>query len=110
MQLGKQHGLLVRHTDVLIGLGWSESSAAAAEWIAKPGPWIIEGVSVPRALRKWFAANEGAPCDVVHWMPIQRVELSKGQTTMALGCITVWSEVLPELVARGVKVVQASDV
>jgi adenylate kinase family enzyme len=107
--LAKLHGIEAWHTDVLAGLGWSESSAAAAEWISKPGPWIIEGVSIPRALRKWLAANEGAPCEVVHWMPLERIPLSKGQTTMALGCITVWSQVVPELIARGVQIVQVNN-
>lgn len=104
MELGKQLALPVRHTDSLIGLGWSESSAAAAKWLEDPGPWIIEGVAVPRALRKWLAANAGAPCDTVHWMPGARLHLTPGQKSMAGGCVTVWAEILPTLVARGVEV------
>lgn len=100
--LGLKLGIVPRHTDSLIHLGWSEASAAAALWIAEPGPWIIEGVAVGRALRKWLAANEGAPADAVYWMPFERVPLTKGQTTMANGCITVWGEVMKSLALRGV--------
>lgn len=105
MQLGKSLGIDVRHTDSLVGLGWSESSAAAAKWIEDPGPWIIEGVAVPRALRKWLAAREsGVLCDELRWMPNSWVRHTPGQATMAKGCITVWSEILPALIARGVKI------
>jgi hypothetical protein len=57
MLQGEVSGLQPMHTDDLIALGWSEASAAVIPWISRPGPWIIEGVAVPRALRKWFAAN-----------------------------------------------------
>ncbi len=83
-------------------MGWSEASSAAARWINEPGPWIIEGVATPRALRKWLAVNSGKPADVIYWLPFQRVALTPGQITMANGCITVWREVEPMLMARGV--------
>lgn len=48
-------------------LGWSEASQWIADkWLTKPGPWIVEGVAVPRALRKYLAANgpdAPPPCD-----------------------------------------------
>jgi hypothetical protein len=100
----RQHGCTVRHTDSLISLGWSEASAATADWISLPDPWIIEGVAVPRALRKWLAANTGKPADVVHWLGHERVPLSGGQASMAAGCFKVWGEVLPELIGRRVRV------
>jgi hypothetical protein len=102
--LVRQHDATVRHTDSLIGLGWSEASAAAAEWLSLPGPWIIEGVAVPRALRKWLASNQGKPADVVHWLGSERVPLSPGQASMGLGCRKVWDEVLPELIGRRVRI------
>lgn len=101
--LGKQFGVDPWHNDDLIGLGWSESSLAVAGQICSPGPWIIEGVTVPRALRKWLATNEGAPADVVYWLGHERIPLSRGQTSMANGCCTVWAEILPALALRGVK-------
>ncbi len=43
----------VYHTDELKHLEWSAASEAASYWFSRPDPWIIEGVAVPRALRKW---------------------------------------------------------
>jgi hypothetical protein len=42
-------------TDDVMHLEWSEGSRIVSEWFDKPGPWIIEGVVVPRAIRKWRA-------------------------------------------------------
>lgn len=95
-----------RHTDNLIHLGWSEASAAAALWFDEPGPWIVEGVATPRALRKWIAAHpHGKPCDVVHWLEDPHEELTPGQAAMTKGCATVWEEIVDELRARGVEIV-----
>lgn len=101
-ELGERHNLKPLHTDDHIGIGWSESSAAVAAQICLPGPWIIEGVAVPRALRKWLAANEGKPADEVYWLPQECVPLNQGQASMGKGCATVWREILPTLLARGV--------
>jgi hypothetical protein len=96
----------VRHTDNLMHLGWSEASEAAALWFDEPGPWIVEGVAVPRALRKWLAAHpEGKPCDVVHWLEEPRDLRSKGQIAMGKGCETVWMEIHDALTERGVRIV-----
>lgn len=56
-QLGKVLDIPVYHTDAVIDLGWSESSAEVATWLDRPDPWVIEGVTVPRAIRKWLAAS-----------------------------------------------------
>ncbi len=103
-ELERKHGLRARHTDDLIHLGWSEASAAAADWLDLPGPWIVEGVAVGRALRKWLAQASGKPADVVYWLGRERSPLSDGQTSMSAGCWSVWNEVLPELLGRRVKV------
>lgn len=102
---GEHAHVTVRHTDDLIHMGWSESSAAAALWLDEPGPWIIEGVAAPRALRKWLGSHpEGKPCDVVYWLDAQRVELTPGQAAMAKGCATVWLGIVDDLRARGVEI------
>jgi hypothetical protein len=45
-----------------VGLDWSACSQWVADkWLTLPGPWVIEGVAVPRALRKWHAAHPDAP-------------------------------------------------
>ncbi len=97
-------GLHVRRTDDLIGLGWSESSLMASTWIDLPGDSIIEGVAVPRALRKWLARPSDTLIECVLWLDRPYAELTQGQSTMAKGCRTVWREIEPELVARGVRV------
>ncbi len=98
-------GVDPRHTDNLIELGWSESSAKAAEWMLEPGPWVIEGVAVPRAIRKALAADGGCPADLVIWPGVIFEPTNKGQDAMAKGCRTVFDEVRGELKARGCLVV-----
>lgn len=93
------------HTDDLIALGWSEASEAACNWLDAPGPWVIEGVAMARALRKWLAKYpEGKPCDQLVVLETPWVVLTKGQETMAKGIFTVLDEIIPELVARGVEI------
>lgn len=84
-----------RHTDDLVHLGWSEASQAAALWLDEPGPWIIEGVAMSRALRKWRDAHPGEPppVDKVIRLTTPHVELTKGQAAMAKGEETVWQEI-----------------
>lgn len=97
----------VLHTDDLVGrLEWSAASElVATDWLMRPGPWVIEGVAVARALRKWLAANaKGKPCDRVLELTKPLVELSKGQAAMAKGHETVWQQVRPLLLERGVVV------
>lgn len=96
----------VLHTDDLIGYDWSRQSELVSGWFDKPGPWVIEGVAVVRALRKWLRARPtGRPCDQVMWLGTPRVVLGAGQASMAAGCLTMWRAILPELHARGVDLI-----
>lgn len=98
-------GTKVFHTDDLIKThSWSEASLEVSNWFKIKGDWIIEGVAVPRALRKWLAANKDKPCDKILWLEKPHEELNKGQLTMAKGCITVMDEIRPELIKRGVEI------
>ncbi len=87
---------VVRHTDDLIGrLDWSAASEEVARWLDEPGPWVIEGVAVSRALRKWRAAHPGEPppVDVLVYLPRGRFsERTPGQVAMGKGCDTVHAE------------------
>ena len=98
----------VWHTDDLVGVaGWSESSAEVAKWMHRPGPWIIEGVTAVRALRKFMRNCPGKqPCDAVLWRPRAFVHLTPGQDRMRKACRTIMNEIAPELAARGVRVVE----
>jgi hypothetical protein len=84
-----------RSTDDLIHLGWSEASEAASYWFDEPGPWIIEGVAVPRALRKWRERNpdQPPPCDKIINLTTQRRDLSNGAVSMGKGIDKVLSEI-----------------
>ncbi len=94
----------VRHTDETIDLGWSEGSQEVSTWFDAEGPWIIEGVSTPRALRKWLERNPaGKPCDRIIFLIAKGLEgLIKGQASMAKGCDTVMGKIQQALVERGV--------
>ncbi len=100
-------GVEARHTDDLIAThAWSEASAKAATWFDEPGDLVIEGVTIVRALRKWFIAHpEGKPCDKVVYLDKPREELSKGQASMRKACRTIWDrDVVPELRRRLVEI------
>ena len=103
-ELADDLGFEVLHSDALAGLGWSEASGKAAEWLDQPDA-IVEGVAVIRALRKRLKAVEGAPCVRLYWLGETRTKLLPGQATMASGCVTVLEEIRGELEARGVEVV-----
>ena len=91
----------VKHTDDCMHLGWSEQSDEVSRWL--DGTADIEGVTLPRALRKWLDRNNtGIPAKSILFLgsPIPRYSL-KGQQSMADNCWTVFLEILPQLVARG---------
>ena len=78
-----------------VGLDWGAQSLYVAEnYLTRPGPWVIEGVTLPRALRKWRELHPGEPPPldrlVVLTQPYER--LSPGQASMAKGCATVLAE------------------
>jgi hypothetical protein len=68
-------------------------------WFDAPGPWVIEGVAIPRALRKWMNNNPGLPPPVdkiiVLYTPFE--VLTKGQESMGKGIDTVLNEIQPWL-------------
>lgn len=104
-------GVKSQPTDDLIGkLDWSAASAEVATWLSARGPWLVEGVTVARALRKWLVANPtGSPCDVLLWNERAHVPLIPGQVAMAKGCQTVFAEIRAELLSRGTRVVHRNE-
>lgn len=98
-------GALLRHTDDLIATHeWSAASQEASTWLDDPGPWIIEGVAVSRALRKWRDQHPGEapPVDRMIRLIVPHVALSKGQATMAKGEERVFQEISGWLLGGGV--------
>ncbi|HZJ67842.1 MAG TPA: hypothetical protein VFD36_30270 [Kofleriaceae bacterium] len=105
-------GLDIRCTDDLIAelahLGndaWSEASRLVGLWFDEPGPWIIEGVAVSRALRKWKDAHPGEPppVDRVIYLAEPHEEITPKQIAMMKGVFTVHSrDVEPWLRSHGI--------
>lgn len=95
---------IVHHTDDLIDLGWSEASQAAAALLDAPGPWIVEGVAVSRALRKWREQHPGQPppVDRVIYLTEPHEPLTPGQRSMSKGVETVHREIEPWLDEHGI--------
>jgi len=79
-------------------------SAVVVGWFDFPGPWIIEGVTALRALRKWLKAHkEGKPCDIVYFFMCDHGLHSTGLVNMAKTQHKIWVEIRDELTARGIE-------
>lgn len=100
-------GLPLVSTDDFIQLGWSQASQHVADLLADGAPRVIEGVAVARVLRKALRDRPGErPVDRLVILTVPKVEQTDGQRAMASGIDTVLEEVLPDLQALGVVVVQ----
>ena len=95
-----------RSTDDVMHMGWSEASAEVATWFDKPSPWIIEGVAVARALRKWRERHPSKPPPIDRLIRLRRphVELNAGQIAMGKGIDKVLEEIMPWLAAGSVTI------
>lgn len=101
--------VLTHHTDSLIGkLDWSQVSEHVAKvWMQTSGPWIIEGVSAVRALRKALKYNPlDAPCDALYMLGTPFVTLTPMQLKMSSDIWNHFHEIQAELVRRGVKIIR----
>lgn len=77
----------VFHSDDVKHLAWSDASAELARRVNdQEGDLIVEGVAVPRALRK------GMRVDAVILLTQPKAEQSKGQLAMGRGVMTVLRE------------------
>lgn len=104
----------IRHTDDLITThDWSQASHAVANfWLPLPGPWIIEGVALARALRKWREAHPGEPPPVDRVIRLTEpfvIHTLPGQMAMAKGEETVWREIEDWILESGVQVEYRAD-
>jgi dephospho-CoA kinase len=105
---GERFGIPVKHADDLIETHkWSEASEEVSRWFNEPGPWIVEGVSAPRAIRKWLRQNPSSRLDATIVFLKEAVERqSIGQSVMHKGVNTVWLEVLPALRRSEVPIIE----
>lgn len=104
-EYGDHTGVTVGHTDDLIAThDWSAASLEVSHWLDAPDPWIIEGVAMSRALRKWMKAHPGQkpPIDKLIVLSYPWVERTSGQQSMAVGVDTVQAEIDPMLRKFGI--------
>lgn len=84
---------------------WSAISQHVADRLATPGPVVIEGVQVPRALRKALRDRpDQKPVDEVLIIERQGRTVAKEHSSMAKGAATVLAEIRPALEALGVEI------
>lgn len=95
------HECLIRHTDDLVDLNWNAQSDEIVHWLDEPGPWVIEGAAVVRALRKWLRSHpEGLPFDQLIYLTKPMIESTYWQRVMAKGAHTIWNEIEPVINQR----------
>ncbi len=104
-------GMTCFATDDMIGAAdWSEQSAELAERYLQAGPWLIEGVTNVRALRKFLDRDLGdKPCDVVIYFDYPVVELTSRQEGMRKSCRTIFDQARERLESAGVVVLEWPD-
>lgn len=103
--MAAEQGVSLLSTDDFIKLGWSGASAHVAELCADGAPRIVEGVAVPRVLRKLLAAAPTVrPCDRLIVLTHAHREQTPGQVAQGKGHDSVLAEVMPTLLALGVAV------
>ncbi len=102
-KLAVEHGIVPLHTDDLIGKrSWSEASDEVRLWLEQRGPFIVEGVAVVRALRKWLSVHtKGLPADLLYLGTTPREALTDGQASMTKGHERIWLTVCDDLALRG---------
>ena len=110
LRLAQELGYPVQHGDDLQHMEWSAASAELARrMLHSAGPWIVEGVSVSRALRKALEFTDDRPCDRLYFLTEPFGALSDGQARMGKGCHTVHHEIAGELLRRGVQFASLSE-
>jgi hypothetical protein len=101
----RYHGVRIWHTDNYVKRTFEESVEAILPLLEEPGPWVLEGVTTVRVLRAWLrAGHRGKPCDEIRCCWNAMVPLGRSQEIMWKGCLTVWTQIEPELLSRGVHI------
>ena len=93
------------HADDSMGLSWSDHSEFISHvFDLENSDYVVEGLVVVRALRKWLKNNpKGQPCDLVVYLEKPRVlDLSSGQKASIKAVETIFKGIEEELINRGV--------
>lgn len=97
VELAQVLGLDLWHTDDLRRPDgdWRKQAAEAVGWMARAGPWLVEGVTA------LFALEASAGADIVVWFPEPRVPLTRGQESLARRCLESWCRLTISLSEAG---------
>lgn len=97
-KIAESTGMPLLSTDDYIQLGWSEASEHIANLLADGVPRVVEGVAVPRVLRKMLRANPLVkPCDRLIVLQFARRPQTAEQAAQGRGHDSVLVSVLPAL-------------
>jgi hypothetical protein len=97
-------------TDNFIGVGWENVPKCVMERLVELDDWILEGTQATRVIRHWYrTAPETLKLDRVHFFDRPWVIRNGGQNAMAKGVKTIWQEVRPELLKRGIPILYGVD-
>ncbi len=97
-------------TDNFMGVGWANVPRLVMERLSELDDWILEGTQATRVLRHWYrTAPETLKLDRVHFFEQPWVIRNGGQNAMAKGVRTIWQEVRPELIRRGIPILYGVD-
>lgn len=108
--LSNMFNVITLHTDDVNDLEWSEQSEEVSGWFDDTDSWIIEGMTVPRALRKWLLRNEDldcAPADILIWLNNPKQQLTDKQKDLSEGADKVMNEIFDDLIDRGVEIIHS---
>ena len=86
------HRPWIVHTDDLVKVyEWSVFSDKVCDLLQQPGPWIIEGCSAVRGLRKYLRAGHKVDFEVV-WLDNPHIPLKGNQIGFAASLTSIYKE------------------
>lgn len=92
-------------TDNYKGAPWEAIPDIVIPKLEELEDWILEGTQATRVLRRWLRTRyEHVRLDEVYWLDRPFVPRSKGQQTQAKGIATVWADVRPLLLRKGIPI------
>lgn len=100
-----------RSTDDVKHLDWSAASSEVSKWLDEPGPWVIEGVTIPRALRKWRERNPGKqpPFDRIIYLETLHRDIEPRAAVMGKAADTILEEMSDWFEEGGIEIEEVRD-
>lgn len=73
-------------------------------WMARPGPWVIEGCPTILAIREWLHLTRQKPCDKLIWLDTPYEELNPARRQLLRMCDATFQDTHEWLHRLGVKI------